>query len=205
MRPIYDVLYNFHWIIPGEAARSAQAYAGFLGPFLKVHRIATLINLRGPNARYMWWRYEARVCEKLGVEHKNTMLNSRRLPTRQMLINLIDAFDSAKAPILLKCSGGQDRSSFAAALYLINRFGWDAMERARAQFARWPYLHNPKKHQRWLKAFLDFAAEEANGKPLRAFIESDYTPERLKTWLEARGLGDTFRGLYDKPGTAPGL
>ena len=32
------------------------------------------------------------------------------------------------------------------------------MDAAQAQFARFPYLHFPKQHQRWLKAFLDFAA-----------------------------------------------
>ena len=30
MRSPGQILYNFHWVVPGEAARSAQAYAGFL-------------------------------------------------------------------------------------------------------------------------------------------------------------------------------
>ena len=34
------------------------------------------------------------------------------------------AFDQAPRPFMLKCSGGQDRTSFAAALYLIHRGGW---------------------------------------------------------------------------------
>ena len=34
MRKLLNLLYNFHWIVPGEAARGAQAWAGFLGPFL---------------------------------------------------------------------------------------------------------------------------------------------------------------------------
>ena len=41
MRSLSDVLYNFHWVVPGKAARSAQAYAGFLGPFLKARGIRT--------------------------------------------------------------------------------------------------------------------------------------------------------------------
>src|SRR5205823_9314248 len=65
MRPLPDILYNFHWIVPGEAARSAQAYAGFPGPFLKSHDIATLINLRGANPHWGWWRYETRVCRQI--------------------------------------------------------------------------------------------------------------------------------------------
>lgn len=205
MRAVADILYNFHWIVPGRAARSAQAYAGFLGAFLRKHGIAAVINLRGPNPTWRWWHYERRVCTKLGIAHVDAMLSSRRLPTRQMLVELIAALDTAPMPVLLKCSGGQDRTSFAAALYVLHTKGWGAMEEARAQFARWPYLHLPKPHQRWLKLFLGFAQESAAGRPLGEWIAQSYTPEDLKTWLESKGLPGAFRGLYDKPGTAPGI
>jgi hypothetical protein len=197
MRALPDILYNFHWVIPGEAARSAQAYAGFLGPFLKRHAIKGVINLRGPNPRFGWWRYETGVCESLGIAHLDVTLNSRRLPTPPLLRALLAAFDAAPKPLLLKCSGGQDRSSFAAALYILHRKGWSAFDEASAQFAAWPYLHRPKKFQHWLKPFLAFAREEANGRPLAQWIAEDYTAEKLKMWLEAHGLGASFRGLYD--------
>ena len=196
MRRLSDILYNFHWIVPGEAARSAQAYAGFLGPFVKAHGIATVINLRGANPKLAWWHYERRVCESAGIAHRDVKLNSRRLPTQAMLLDLLDAFDAAARPFLLKCSGGQDRTSFAAALYLIHTRGWSARAEAEAQFAGWPYLHWPKRHQRWLKPFVEFAQEGARGRSLRDLIACDYSPESFKAWLEARGLGDSFRGLY---------
>lgn len=205
MRALADVFYNFHWIVPEKAARSAQAYAGFLGPFLAKHGIATVINLRGPNPHWRWWHYERRVCARRGIAHADVMLSSRRLPTRQMLKNLITAFDASPLPVLFKCSGGQDRTSFAAALYLIHTKGWIAMDEARAQFARWPYLHLPKAHQRWLKLFLEFAKECAAGRPLGEWIGQGYAPEDLKAWLETKGQHGAFRGLYDKPGTAPGI
>jgi hypothetical protein len=201
MRSLPDILYNFHWVIPGEAARSAQAYAGFLGPFLRARGIRAIVNLRGSHPDYAWWRYESRVCEKLGVVQLNSKLKSRRLPTRAMLADLIAAFDAAPMPMLIKCSGGQDRSSFASALYILHRKGWSAFDEAAAQFAAWPYLHRPKPQQRWLKPFVEFAREDSRGRPLAQWIVSDYTPETLKAWLEARGLGDSFRGLY-LPGTA---
>ncbi len=203
MRAPLDILYNFHWIVPGRAARAAQAYAGFLGPFLAQHRIAAIVNLRGPNPHWRWWRREKRVCERRGVAHFDVMLSSRRLPTRAMLVKLIEAFDAAPEPMLLKCSGGQDRTSFAAALYLLHVKGWGAADEALGQFARWPYLHLPKLHQRWLKAFVEFARIEAAGRPLRDWITNSYTHASLKVWLEARGLGDGFRGTYDVPGRAP--
>ena len=80
-----------------------------------------------------------------------------------------------------------------------------AFEAALAQFARWPYLHLPKPQQLWLRQFPEFARESAGGKPLADWIAGQYSPEALKTWLEVRGMGTSFRGLYDKPGTAPGI
>lgn len=195
MRSLPEVLYNFHWIVPDEAARSAQAWAGFLGPFLKAHNIATLINLRGANPHWDWWLNETRTCRKRGVAHRDLPINSRRLPSRTQLLEMLDAFDRAKRPLLLKCSGGQDRTSFAAALYLLHTRGWKTLDAAQAQFARWPYLHMPKRQQRWLQCFPAFAAERAGGQPLRAWVATGYVPEDFKVWLAARGHGESFRGI----------
>ncbi len=108
----------------------------------------------------------------------------------------------APKPFLVKCSGGQDRTSLAAALYLLHRGGWSAMAPARAQFARWPYLHFPKPEQRWLRHFIEFAQDDAEGIPIANWIRSVYTPERLRDWLAARGRSDTFKAIFEKPAPA---
>ncbi len=110
MRKPLDILYNFHWVVPGEAGRAAQAYIGMLGAFLRGNQIAGLINLRGRNPKYSWWRNETKVCEALGVVHLDAMLDSRKLPTRAMLAGLFEAFDGVPKPFIVKCSGGQDRT-----------------------------------------------------------------------------------------------
>jgi protein tyrosine/serine phosphatase len=199
MRGPGDVLYNFHWIVPGEAARSAQAYAGFLGPFLTHHGIRTMINLRGNHPKIGWWRYEDRVSAARGVTHLDVMLNSRHLPLRGMLAALFNAFDKAQPPFLIKCSGGQDRTSFAAALYLLHRDGWSARPLAEAQFARFPYLHFPKDHQRWLKPFITFAEQEAKGRPIAEWVRESYDPEQLRDWLNANGFSGSFAGIFALP------
>jgi len=199
MRGPGDILYNFHWIVPGEAARAAQAYAGFLGPFLARHGIKGLINLRGHNPKFGWWRYERRVTEKRGTAHLDVMLDSRKLPKREMLVALFDAFDRVPRPFLIKCSGGQDRASFAAALFLIHRGGWGARDKARGQFARFPYLHFPKEHQRWLQPFLLFAEEDADGSTIADWARQRYDPERLRDWLEGHGYNGTFEGIFERP------
>jgi hypothetical protein len=197
MRSLPDILYNFHWVEPGTAARSSQAYAGFLAGFLRGRGIHALINLRGPNPQWRWWRNEKKITAGIGVEHRDVMLSSKRLPTRKMLLALLDAFDELPRPFLLKCSGGQDRTSFAAALYIVHAEGWKAFETAQDQFARWPYLHLPKPYQRWLKLFLIFARGDARGRSLRAWVAESYVPENYKAWLEERGEGASFYGLYD--------
>lgn len=199
MRSLPDILYNFHWVVPGECARAAQAWAGGVGPFLAKRGIKALINLRGRNDDLSWWRTETGATEARGIAHLDAMLDSRRLPTTAMLKRLMEAFDEAPKPFVLKCSGGQDRTSFAAALYLIHREGWQALDKARAQYARFPYLHFPKKHQRWLKPFLDFAAEDAKGLPLALWVQDRYTPERLKAWLDQNGLETSYAGIFAAP------
>ena len=197
MRSLPDILYNFHWVEPGKAARSSQAYAGFLAPFLRGRGIRALVNLRGPNPHWRWWRNEKKTTGRIGVDHRDVMLSSKRLPTRKMLLALFDAVDTSPKPMLLKCSGGQDRTSFAAALYVVHTKGWSAFDEAQGQFARWPYLHLPKRHQRWLKSFLIFARDDAHGRALRDWVATTYVPETYKAWLEERGEGASFRGLYD--------
>ncbi|MGH6878671.1 MAG: hypothetical protein ACREHV_15015 [Rhizomicrobium sp.] len=201
---ILDTLYNFHWIEAGKAARSSQAYAGCLGAFLRAHGIRALINLRGRNPGHLWWRHETRVCASQDIVHRDAKLNSRQLPTPAMLADLLGAFDATPRPLLLKCSGGQDRASFASALYVLHAQGWQAFGRAERQFARWPYLHWPTRQQRWLRLFLDFARERAAERPIRNWIENGYSAHDFRFWLEERGEGRSFHGLYDVPGSVVG-
>jgi hypothetical protein len=202
-RTAADILYNFHWVVPGEAARAMQAWAGGLGPFLKRRGIRAIINLRGRNDDLSWWKKETATAKANSIAHLDAMLDSRKLPTRQMLVRLVECFDAAPKPFMLKCSGGQDRTSFAAALYLIHRDGWQAVEAADAQFARFPYLHFPKTHQRWLKPFVDFARESAGGRPLAVWIADSYTPEKLKAWLDSHGLEGSYSAIFTAPTRSP--
>lgn len=203
MRTAGDILYNFHWVVPGEAARAMQAWAGRLGPFLKRRGIKAIVNLRGRNDDLSWWKKETAIAQAGGIVHFDAMLDSRKIPTREMLVRLVECFDAAPRPFLLKCSGGQDRTSFAAALYIIHRDGWLSLAKARAQYDRFPYLHFPKRHQRWLKPFLDFAAEDAGGRPLAEWIRGRYTPQAAKVWMDAHGLSDGYAGIFTAPTRSP--
>jgi len=203
MRSLGDILYNFHWVVPGQAARMAQPWAGGYRAFLARRGIRAIINLRGRNDDLSWWKNETTAAAALGIAHFDAMMDSRKLPTRTMLQTLMEAFAAAPQPFVAKCSGGQDRTSLALALYIVWHDGWDALPAARAQFARWPYLHFPKTHQRWLKPFLDFAQEDAKGASLAEWIARDYTPEKLKAWLDARGMNDFYDRIFTVPTRSP--
>jgi hypothetical protein len=203
MRSLGDILYNFHWVVPREAARMAQPWAGGYRAFLNRRGIRGIINLRGRNDDLSWWKTETAAAAAVGAAHFDAMLDSRKLPTREMLVQLMAAFAQTPRPFVVKCSGGQDRTSLAMALYLLERGGWPALPRARRQFARLPYLHFPKAHQRWLARFLDFAAQDAGGKPITEWLAQDYTPEKLKAWLDAHGMGDFYAAIFTTPTRSP--
>ncbi len=203
MRPLLDILYNFHWIREGEAARSSQAHFGGLAGLMRRHGLKAVVNLRGENSDLSWWRYERRVCESLGARHFDTMLDSRHLPTREMLATLVDAFEKAPRPLLIKCSGGHDRTALAAALFVIHRDGWAARAVAERQFDPRLYGHAPKKHQHWIQYFIAFAQERAAGRSLSDWIRNSYDPADLAGWLAAQGHGESHKGIFTKPTRSP--
>jgi hypothetical protein len=191
---ILDRLYHLHWVTD-DVARSAQPYLGFYSAFLAPHRFKSLINLRGENPEFGWWKAEKRVTSELNIRHFDVKLSSRNLPSRSGLSVLFDAFDSAERPLLLKCSGGQDRTGLAAALYLIQFKGTAALAEAEAQLAAWPYLHFPKTHQLWLRQFPDYAAAQAGAVRLGQWVRSGYDPRHFAQWLAGRGLEGSYRAL----------
>jgi protein tyrosine/serine phosphatase len=200
-RSATEILYNFHWIIPGEAARSAQGLGRRFERLLQGHGIRSLLNLRGEQQRDAWWRKEQRLCERLAIARYDVSLDSRRLPMREMLVALVDAFGVAKPPVLVKCSGGQDRTALAAAIYLLHRRGWSALPDARLQFLRFPYLHFPKRGQKWLEQFPDYAESAAQSRPIAEWIRDGYDQNAFANWLRDRGMGDSFKGLFTLPWT----
>ncbi|MDR3526932.1 MAG: hypothetical protein P4L57_06595 [Rhizomicrobium sp.] len=203
MRTFLDRLYNFHWLCEGDAARSSQAFFGGLELLLRRHGLKAIVNLRGENADLSWWRYERAVCARLGARHIDAMMDSRHLPTRAMLTTLLDAFETAPRPFLLKCSGGHDRTALAAALFIIARDGWRALESAEQQFDAAIYGHKPKRYQHWLKPFLRFAAEDAKGVKLSDWIRDCYDPNLFAAWLEDHDLNESHKGIFTKPTRSP--
>lgn len=191
MAALLDRLYNLHWVTP-EVARSAQPYLGFYRAFLHAHGFRAIVNLRGENQTRYWWRAEKRAADALKVQHYNVRLSSRLIPARASLIQLADAFERAPRPFLVKCSGGQDRASLAAAVYLLLRGGEGAWEAAEAQFAFWPYLHWPRLNQTWMQHFPAFARESVGTMSFDEWLKKSYDPGAFADWLTQNGAPKSF-------------
>lgn len=183
---------NWHWVDPG-LARAAQIYGRFNDRLLRHHGIRTVINLRGENPDSGWYRAERAACEALGADYVDLRLGSRKLPQRESLLGLLDTFDRMAPPGLVKCSGGADRTALAAGLYLLHTRGPEALGDARRHLRRLPYLHFPKRHQRWIRVFFDFYAETGGGRPVRAWLAETYSPEGFAAFMEARGQNGYWR------------
>ena len=185
-------LHNWHRVDEG-LYRSAQMYGGRTAALLDSHGIRTVINLRGENPNSNWYLPERSSCESLGITYLDRSLHSRRLPEKQALADLLESFQTAEAPVLIKCSGGADRTGLAAGLYLLQKHGVSAIDAARRQLSVLPYLHLPKRYQHWIRRLPEFYVTENEGLPLDQWIQERYTTDGFADWLDARGLDGSWR------------
>lgn len=168
-------------------------YGGHVSALLAAHGIATVVNLRGENPKSSWYLPERAACEALGTAYLDRPLHSRRLPRKEMLAGLLEAFENAPRPMLIKCSGGADRTALAAALFILWRDGTGSLELAQRQMSLFPYLHLPKRYQRWIRHFPRYFAADGGGMTIAEWANSEYQPERFAEWLEAQDLAGTWR------------
>jgi protein tyrosine/serine phosphatase len=117
IRKEIKILENFHEIDPGKYYRSAQPKASKLEKYIQKYNIKTVINLRGKSAGEDWYDQEVEVLQKYQVPLISIAMNAERLPHRQDLLKLLEAFESAERPILLHCQAGVDRTGEASAIY----------------------------------------------------------------------------------------
>ncbi len=195
--------YNWHWIEkPGDSqggtaglARSAQLYAigGHTTTLLRHHGIRSIVNLRGENPGKPWHDNLKATAADLGIAMNSIALSSRRLPDKAALLRLLDLLSSSERPTLMLCSGGADRTSFAAALAVLDARGIEALPTARRHLRPFPYFHIPKKHQRWIRVFFDWFEDTRNERPLRQWLEESYSRDAFATWMRNKGMQGYWR------------
>ena len=157
---------NLHEVDPGRFYRSAQLTGAQLQHAIDAHGIRTVINLRGPDRDDRWYREERRIARENGVAHVDVLLRSRRLPHRDDLITLLDAYRDAKRPILVHCYSGADRSGQASAIYQMEYMGRSKSEALKMLSARF-------FHFTWLKPAMRYFIELYEGE---AWARAEYDP-----------------------------
>ena len=126
----YDPL-NFHAVKDGVVYRSAQPTGRDLRIVVKEHGIKSIINLRGAQPGEGWYDEEVGVSRELGLERVDISMSARRLPHREDLLRLLDAFNELPRPILIHCKGGADRTGEAVAIFALDHLKWSTREAAR--------------------------------------------------------------------------
>jgi protein tyrosine/serine phosphatase len=114
---------NFHVVQENALYRSAQLDREELEQAIDHFHIKTVINLRGERPGQKWYDDEADVAAGHGVELINIGMSPDRLPHRDDLIKLLDAFKTAERPILIHCQAGADRTGEAVAIYQMEYMG----------------------------------------------------------------------------------
>ena len=183
--------HNWHQV-DEQLYRSAQAYGRYFNYLLKRNNIKSLVNLRGENPRANWYGPERTICAELNINHIDLSLHSRRLPKKTTLVKLLKIFNTADRPILLKCSGGADRTGLAATLFLLNEYGIENLPNAVKQVALFPYLHLPRKHQRWIKYFPQYFAQTHKGQQITDWTQEVYSHTNFAEWLCKNKLDGTW-------------
>lgn len=159
---------NFHEISAGRAYRSGQLSEANLRSVLTNRGIRTVINLRGANPGEDWYRGEVRACADSGVKMIDVRMSAGKLPPREELLKLFDAFASAPEPLLMHCESGADRSGAAAAIWRMQVLG-ETLETARGELAL-RYGHLKWKYPRMTDLIEKF-------RPDRHWIETEYSPD----------------------------
>ena len=108
---------NFSEVVPGEYYRSAQPTPRKLTKYVRKHGIKTVLNLRGLNTKYRWYREEVAASERLGIKHVDFKMSARRELTEAQTEQLICLLQDLPKPILVHCKSGSDRTGLVSAIY----------------------------------------------------------------------------------------
>ncbi len=110
---------NFHTVIAGRVFRGAQPSPDELAALGHRHGIRTVVNLRGYNAEYAWYREEVEAAHRIGVHFVDVGIPGYFPASEDALRRLIDVILTAEYPIHLHCHSGADRSGLAAAIAIL--------------------------------------------------------------------------------------
>jgi len=108
---------NLHEIAPG-VWRSNQPDGKRIAAY-KNMGMRAVVNLRGTRRRSNYL-FEQEACAAHGITLVSHALSARSLVKREVLLALLDTFETIERPFVMHCKSGADRAGLAAALYLLH-------------------------------------------------------------------------------------
>lgn len=175
LRNIYQ---NFHWIEPGQMARSNQPSPEHIVKYAKLG-FKTIINARGKSDTG-YYALEKEACEQNGLTLIDLRLRSREPPSIEAIHRCKQIFETIEYPALLHCKSGADRAGVAAVLYKHFKMGLPISEAVEQLSLK--YLHVKQGKTGMIDYFFETYLEEskASGKPFIQWVDEDYDQERVK-------------------------
>ncbi len=175
LRNIYQ---NFHWIEPGQMARSNQPSPEHITKYAKLG-FKTIINARGKSDTG-YYALEKEACEQNGLTLIDLRLRSREPPSIEAIHRCKQIFETIEYPALLHCKSGADRAGVAAVLYKHFKMGLPISEAVEQLSLK--YLHVKQGKTGMIDYFFETYLEEseASGKPFIQWVDEDYDQERVK-------------------------
>jgi hypothetical protein len=165
---------NLGVVDAGRVYRSAQPGAN-LDAFVRQHRIAAVLNLRGGWPRDPYYRNELDVAARHGIQFFDLAMSAVRRPDRHELLALIDLFRAGPFPLLIHCKQGADRTGLAAAIYRmvsLNQPPERAFDAFTLTHAHIPAFGTQRLHEP-LREYADFLAARRLA----------HSPEQLRDWV----------------------
>jgi hypothetical protein len=126
--------FNFGQVQPGRIYRSGQMPATALADTVRANRIKTVLNLRGFNPAYAWYRDEVAATNGVLATQVDIAMSSCLWMSRAQLRALVRTLDHAEYPMLIHCAWGSERTGLVSAFAELLRSG-STLDDARAQFS----------------------------------------------------------------------
>jgi protein tyrosine/serine phosphatase len=166
---------NFHQVARGRAYRCGQLSPSVLKGRLAIHRIRSIVNLRGPNPQRSWYQDEKRIAAETGICLYDIAITSESAPTSGELRELVRIFTTCPKPVLIHCESGLDRTGLVAAICLLVEKEC-SVERARQQMGlRYgipPWRERTRRHRGFVDLYEAWLQEQG----------AAHTSERFLFW-----------------------